>query len=152
MFTSTKPEFNQLFPDIADRLTSELLRISEKNKEASAKPSAYPLTDICLDKEMNILHVEIAAPGFSEEDFEISIEDNILVIKGNISEDMIADDAEMSYFQKQIEKKSFVRKIRLRPEFAQSEHCVASTNNGILTVSIEAVKYVAPKVKKIEVY
>jgi HSP20 family protein len=152
MFTTTTPEFNRLLQDIADGLVPETPSIREVNKGASAKPSAYPLTDICLDDDNNVLHVEIAAPGFSEEDFDISIEDNILVIEGTISEQMIADDADMKYFQKQIEKKSFVRKIKLRPEFAQSEHISASTTNGILTVSIEAVKNIAPKVKKIKVY
>jgi HSP20 family protein len=141
-----------MLQDIVDGISSETPSIREVNKGASAKPEKYPDTDICLDEDKNILHVEVAAPGFSGEDFEISVEDDILLIKGTISEEMIAEDADMKYFQKQIAKKSFIRKIKLRPEFAQSEDIAASTNNGILTVSIEAVKNAAPKVKKIKVY
>jgi HSP20 family molecular chaperone IbpA len=146
------PELNQLLQDIADGLASETPSIRFVNKGASEKPSAYPLTDICLDEERDFLHIEIAAPGFSNEDFDISISDNILLIKGNISEQTIADDAEMKYFQKQIEKKSFIRKIKLRPEFSKSENIHASTENGILTVSIVAETIKEPTAKKIKVY
>jgi HSP20 family molecular chaperone IbpA len=152
MFTTNALGFNRLLQDIADELIRETPSIREVNKGNLLKAERFPDTDICLDEEMNILHVEVAAPGFSGEDFDIYVEDDMLVIKGTISEEMINDDEEMKYFQKQISKKSFVRKIKLRPEFAQSEHISAKTENGILTVSIEAVKDTEQKVKKIKVH
>jgi HSP20 family molecular chaperone IbpA len=159
LFNTTKimtPELNQLLKDIQDGLISETPSIRTVNRQGNTEgieklPQKFPFTDICLDEKANILHVEIAAAGFAKEDFDISIEEGILIIKGNLSEESIKDDAAMKYFQRDIAKRSFVRKIKLMPEFAQSENVMASTEDGILTVSIFPVEEVKPKSFKIEV-
>jgi HSP20 family molecular chaperone IbpA len=130
-------------------VSKEALKARQDGLEEK-QPSRYPFTDICSD-ENGILHIEIAAAGFDKDDFEITKEDDLLIIKGTVSKETLEDDEGMKYFQKQIAKRSFVRKIKLQPEYAESEMVDASSLNGILTVSVWPVESVKPKVQNIVV-
>ena len=125
-------------------------KITQPSKEK--QPDSYPLTNICRSEQDVILFIEVAVPGFSKEDIEVYIQENILYIKGTVPSEVLADEVGMKYNQKNIEIRSFVRKIRLMPEFAKSETLQASVDCGILTVSISPVDLQQAKSIKIPVY
>lgn len=112
--------------------------------------SRFPFSDICVSPE-GILHFELAVAGFDKEDIEISKEDDMLIVKGTISEETQKDDEGMKYFQREISKRSFVKKFKLAPEYAESEQIDASTTNGILLISIWPVESKKAKSLKISI-
>jgi len=123
-------------------------KITQPTKE---QPDSYPLTNICRSEQDGILFIEVAVPGFSKEDIEVSVQENILTIKGTVPSEFLADEAGMKFHQKNIEIRSFTRKIRLMPEFAKSETLRASVDCGILTVSIIPVASQQAKCIKVPV-
>lgn len=133
----------KLLKDVQDGLTDSPMI----NKVHGGK---FPYSDICVSPE-GIMHIEIAAAGFAKEDFDISKEADLLIVKGTVSEESIKDDAGMKYYQKEIAKRAFVRKFALAPEYAESEQISATSENGILTISIWPVEKTKSKTTKISV-
>lgn len=121
--------------------------ILESPMVSKVQGSKFPFADICTDSE-GTLHIEIAAAGFAKEDFDISMEDGMLVVKGTVSEETIKDDENMKYFQKEIAKRNFIRKFALDSKYAESDLVSATSNNGILTISIWPIEEEKPKARK----
>lgn len=136
-------QWNKMLQDIQDGL----VKAPESVKEVVSSSSKFPYADICLhEANGNVLHIELAAAGFGPEDITVEIEDDLLIIKGS-AESMKEDDIGMTYIQKQIAKRDFVSKFKLKPEYAQSELVDVSSENGILTVSIWPVEEAKPKTR-----
>lgn len=91
----------------------------------------YPLTDLSYDK--NTVYVDIAVAGFSPDDIDIELEDNTLVIEGTRTSKENREDVE--YIQKHISTSSFVRKVRLHPDFIGGD-IEASYKDGILSIKV----------------
>ena len=124
--------FNKLLKDVQDGLI-------DSPSISKVYGSKFPFSDICVD-ENNTMFIEIAVAGFSKDDLDISKEDDMLVIKGTVAEEILEEDALMKYYQKEIAKRNFVKKFKLAKEYAMSEDICATTNNGILMISIKPVK------------
>jgi HSP20 family protein len=118
-----------MFPDIldTDRLFDEDL-ILENNW----------LPAINVKENKNDFEIEVAAPGFSKKDFEVSITDEILTISAenkNINE---KEDDE--YSRKEFHYNSFKRSFTLPKSIDFSKKINARYNNGVLRVHLEKLE------------
>lgn len=87
----------------------------------------YPTTDIFTKN--GITHIQIEVPGFSKHDIDISLEDSILIVKGN--RELNENDKES--FTRSLAKRNFVKKLSIDNNI---ENIKASVNNGILDIQL----------------
>ncbi|MES2767562.1 MAG: Hsp20/alpha crystallin family protein [Bdellovibrionota bacterium] len=86
-------------------------------------------------------------PGMEEKDFDVTIEDNILRIKGEKKAE--SENKDEHYHRYEASYGSFERVLRL-PEAIDSDASKASFKNGVLTLEIPKNKEVS-KVKKLKI-
>lgn len=91
---------------------------------------AEVLTNIFTDD--SAFNLELAIPGYVREDFSITIEDQLLVIKAESKEQEIKDER---YLRKEFSANGFQRKYSL-PKKVDSEHISASYTNGVLSIKL----------------
>ena len=120
------------FDKIFDELFESAFKDSGVNK--------YPATDVYT--EDGVTHIEVAVTGFSNEDIEISLEDDILTIKG--SKDEKEEHNERNYHTKNIAKRSFIKKFNVSDKV---EDVQAEIKDGILY--LELVQKEKEEAKKI---
>ena len=78
--------------------------------------------------------IEIANPGFSKEDTEIKIEDNVLYVSMNL-ETETKDEDEQKYHVKQWKKSSYSESWNI-PENVIEENITAKYVDGVLTITL----------------
>jgi HSP20 family protein len=104
-----------------------------------------PAIDMYEDKD-NII-VETQLGGINPENVDISIENNVLSIKGESEKKSEID--EKNYYRKEIRRGSFYRSISL-PTKVNGDSAKAINEDGILKISIPKAPEVKPKTIKIE--
>ncbi|MEA4980845.1 MAG: Hsp20/alpha crystallin family protein, partial [Petrimonas sp.] len=108
---------------------------------------------INIQQNENGFTVEVAAPGMTKEDCNVSVdEDNNLVIcfeKKSESEDK---DKKGTYLRREFSYTQFTRRMIL-PDNTVNDKISAKVENGVLTVEIPTIKEEekAPKAKQIEI-
>jgi HSP20 family protein len=116
---SSRMDFPTFFNDVFDRfLTDE-------------KVTWMPAVNI-VERE-NDFKVDLAVPGLDKKDFNIEVENNMLVVSGERKEEKIEEKDKVT--KREFHYGSFKRSFTL-PEIADVEKINASYNNGVLTVSI----------------
>lgn len=109
--------------------------------------SFSPRVDIYADDKNIIIKAEI--PGIRKEDLKISLQDNILTLGGTKkkSEDK---DSEQQYFRNEIMYGDFSRSFSL-PEDINPDNVEATSENGVLKITIGKQEVKASKEKNIEI-
>jgi molecular chaperone IbpA len=105
-----------------DRLFDQL------NKTVSSNANTYPPHDIVKHSDTSYT-IEVAVAGFKESELEVTVEENILTIKGSKT-----TQPEREYVYKGISSKAFTKVIPL------AEHVVvksASYQDGLLIVAVD---------------
>lgn len=92
--------------------------------------------------------VETALPGVNPKDVELSIENGILIIKGQSERKTEIDEKE--YYRKEIRTGSFMRQISL-PEGVRQDDAKASFKDGILMIEFPKMEKKESKTIKIDV-
>ncbi|WP_025743237.1 Hsp20/alpha crystallin family protein [Aquimarina pacifica] len=96
------------------------------------RDSSLPAMNVKENK--NDFEIELAVPGFSKKDIEVTIEDDVLHICANTSaEDVKEDD---NYTRREFSYHSFDRKLQLPGSINQNEKVKATYNNGILSLNL----------------
>lgn len=93
----------------------------------------------------NNFEIELAAPGFSKKDFEVTIEDGCLNIKAEKSTS--DEEVEENYTRREFSYNAFERSLQL-PESVKQEAIKAKYNDGILSFNLakkEEAKKLPPK-------
>lgn len=103
-----------------------------------------PAIDIYEDKDNIIVETQLA--GINPDDVSISIENDILSIKGESEKKSEVD--EKNYYRKEIRRGSFFRSISL-PTKVDGDKAKAVTEGGVLKISIP--KAPGAKIKKIKI-
>ena len=104
-----------------------------------------PAVDVYEDKDNIIVETQLA--GISPDDVSISIENNILCIKGESEKKSEID--EKNYYRKEIRRGSFYRSIPL-PTKVSGDDARAVADGGVLKITIPKAPEVKPKTIKIE--
>lgn len=92
--------------------------------------------------------IKAAVPGINPDELEITIENNVLTIKGEHKSEEVSENAKV--FRRENTYGSFSRSIRLSPQLNQ-EAVSASFKNGFVTISIPKVEEEKPKAVRIPV-
>lgn len=104
-----------------------------------------PAIDMYEDKDSVIVETQLA--GIDPEKVSISIENDILVIKGEGEKKTEVD--EKNYYRKEIRRGSFYRSLQL-PARVIGDKAAASAEDGVLKIVIPKAEEAKPKTIKIK--
>ena len=91
--------------------------------------------------------VEAALAGINSDDVEVSIENDILTIKGESKHESEVDDK--NYYRKEVRAGSFYRSVAL-PAHVQGDRAEAESREGMLRITVPKTPEVQPKTIKIK--
>ncbi len=104
-----------------------------------------PAVDMYEDKDSVIVETQLA--GIDPEKVDISIENDVLTIKGESEKKSEVEDK--NYYRKEIRRGSFFRSIPL-PTHVVGDKASAVAEKGVLKISIPKAEETKPKKIKIE--
>lgn len=104
-----------------------------------------PAVDVYEDQDNIIIETQLA--GINSDDVSISIENNVLCIKGESEKKREID--EKNYYRKEIRRGSFYRSIPL-PTKVSGDDAKAVADDGVLKITIPKSPEIKPKTIKIE--
>lgn len=93
--------------------------------------------------------VKVKAPGFKEENIEISIEDGTVCITGKVEEEEEEKDKKKKYYKKEFRSQSFTRRVDL-PVRVKADKAEADFDNGVLILTLPKAEESKPKTVKIK--
>ena len=128
-FNRRFPLFDQMFPDILD--TDRLL-----NEDLIVKDNWIPAINVKENK--NDFEIEVAAPGFSKKDFEVTITDDIINISAVNKK--IKEEDEKEFSRKEFYYNSFKRSFTLPKSIDFKKKINAKYNNGVLIIHLEKLE------------
>jgi molecular chaperone IbpA len=131
--THTTLGFEKFFDDVEKLLSTDV------QKTVSNFP---PHNIVKLDDNRYL--VELAVAGFSKDDIEISVEDNILIVRGEKKD----KDESINYIHRGIGTRSFTKSLTIAETV---EVRGAEFKDGILRVALENVIPEHKKPRKIEI-
>jgi HSP20 family protein len=128
-FNRSFPKLEKMFPNVldVDRLFDENL-ILESNW----------IPAVNVKENNNNFEIEVAAPGFSKKDFEVSITDEVLTISAENNNFNEKDENE--YSRKEFHYNSFKRSFSLPKSIDFSKKINAHYNNGVLRIHLEKLE------------
>ena len=94
-----------------------------------------------------------ALPGWKSDDIDVTIEKNVLTLKGELKQDSAEKTEQPSnakWHSREIRRSSFARSFSL-PAEVQSDKADAQFENGVLTLTLPKAEIVKPKQIKIAV-
>ncbi len=104
-----------------------------------------PAVDIYEDKDNVIVETQLA--GIDPEQVDISIQNDILTIKGESEKK--SEVEEKNYYRKEIRRGGFYRSVPL-PAHVLGDKASAIAENGVLKISVPKAPEAKPKTIKIE--
>lgn len=132
-------------PNIFDELERQLLGTAPSGRRDVEEYEGSPAIDVHEDDE-NVT-VEVALPGVTREDINISAQEDTMTIRGETSEERERD--EEGYHVREMYRGHFSRTVTL-PASIQPDETSAKFEDGVLTVT--APKQAAPTVgRKVEI-
>lgn len=94
------------------------------------------------------LFVKAAVPGVKPEELDITVEENVLTIRGETKAEETTEDTKV--YRREVAYGSFSRSVRL-PENLDFDKIDAEFRNGLVTVSIPYLPEEKPKAVKVSV-
>lgn len=120
------------------------MRMREQDDSNVESSSWIPAVDIKEEADKFILLVDI--PGVNPKDVDISMENNVLTIKGSRNESIA--EANQGYHRVERVKGSFYRRFTL-PDTSDADQVTAKSSHGVLEITIGKKK--AVQARKISV-
>lgn len=111
-----------------DNIFDELMRVNQQQTNTN-----YPPYNI-LKHDEDHFAIEIAVAGFNEGDINITVEKNVLTIKGEQIQDLDKLEEKIEYLHRGISARNFVRTFTLADHVAVIS---ADAENGILRIELE---------------
>src|SRR5215472_10390120 len=127
-------------------LASFFQSFEPNGKEQLSAGSFVPPVDVYEDEQNLVLKLEI--PGLSDEDINVSVENNTLTIQGERKFEK--EEKEENFHRIERRYGSFVRTFRL-PNTVDGEKCEAHYDKGILKVTLPKRAEAKPKQIKVGV-
>jgi len=130
---------------LQDRVNSLFEGFSDvSGKEQLAAGTFVPPVDIYEDEQNLVLKLEI--PGVNEEDLQVSLENNLLTVKGERKFEK--EENEENFHRIERRFGTFTRTFRM-PNTVDSDHTSASYDKGILKITLAKRAEAKPKQIKI---
>jgi len=92
--------------------------------------------------------IEVSAPGFKKEELNIDINNNVLTVSGEHSNEIT--DENDNYSRKEFSKQSFSRSFNI-PDDVDNDGYDAKLEDGILTINVKKPKELPKIEKRIEI-
>ena len=124
-FNRRFPLFDQMFPAILD--TDRLL-----NEDLLLKDSWVPAINVKENKDN--FEIEVAAPGFTKKDFEVTITDDVLTISAENKKTI--EEKDEGYSRREFYYNSFKRSFTLPQTIDFNKKVNAKYDNGVLRVHL----------------
>ena len=139
---SIQDEVNRLYNDFFGRVPSRF--------EGDWNASEWsPIVDISETKDDIVIKAEV--PGLKKEDIKISLQDNILSLKGEKKQEKEEkEEKDTNYYRMERCYGSFTRSFNL-PTTVQADKIKASYKDGILNITLPKAEEVKPKSIPIEI-
>lgn len=110
-----------------------------------ARKTFVPAIDMYEDEKNVIVETELA--GIDADKVKISIENDVLCIKGESEKKSEVDDK--NYYRKEIRRGSFFRSIQL-PTHVDGDNATAETDDGVLKITVPKETTSKSKIIKIK--
>jgi HSP20 family protein len=91
--------------------------------------------------------IEFAAPGFSKQDFEVTIDDDVLNVCGE--KEAAFEEKEKGYSRKEFSYNSFKRSLKLPKSVNTDQEIKAIYKNGILKLNLQKKETAKEVTKKV---
>jgi molecular chaperone IbpA len=111
-----------------DNILDELMRVNAQQANTN-----YPPYNIVKHDEDRFA-IEVAVAGFREGDINITVEKNVLTVKGEQVQDLGELEKEVEYLHRGISARNFIRTFTLADHV---EVVGAAIENGILRIELE---------------
>lgn len=111
----------------------------------SGQSGFVPAVDMYEDKDNVIVETQLA--GIDPEKVAVSIDNDILTVKGESEKKSEVD--EKNYYRKEIRRGSFYRSIQL-PAHVIGDKAIATAEDGVLKITVPKAVETKPKTIKIE--
>jgi len=134
---SVEDEMNRLFGDFFGQLPA---------RRAWAVERWSPAVDISENNDK--IHVDVEIPGMKKEDIKVSLENNVLMLKGEKKQEREINEENCHRLERRYG--SFVRSFEL-PVRVKADQIKAAYKNGVLHVELPKAEEVKPKEIPIEV-
>jgi HSP20 family protein len=118
----------------------------EKFMEKQATQGFVPALDVYETKDEVVVETPLA--GIDPNDVEISVENDVLTIKGETKKESEVDDK--NYYRKEVARGSFFRSVAM-PSRVMSDKAEASFANGMLKITIPKAEEAKPKTIKVKI-
>jgi len=135
-----KPINDPILSFFDDFLTNQLSKV-ESNR--------YVVPAVNIKENDKEVIIDVAAPGLSKKDFEISVEKNTLTISAHKEEEKIEEGT--NFVKKEFGYEKFQRSFTIPVEIFDVENIKAGYKNGVLEIIIPKKEEEQKKVKKIQV-
>lgn len=100
-----------------------------------------------LEKEGKVL-IRAAVPGVAPEDLDVSVEDGVLTIRGELKREF--EDKDVRVYRREYTYGTFSRSLRL-PEDLDLDQIDAEFKNGFVTITLPRVEQPKPEIRRVEV-
>ncbi|AVI49696.1 heat-shock protein [Pukyongia salina] len=94
--------------------------------------------------------IELAIPGFSKDEIEVSLENDVLHASASKEKESVEEDVE-GYTRKEFNYNSFDRRIKVPNTVNQDKEVKATYNNGVLYLQLTKDEVAKDRSKKIEI-
>jgi len=125
-------KFNNRFPWNNSALSNFVTADDFFNDDFFAKDSLIPAMNVKENEEN--FEIELAAPGFSKDDFEVTLDTNGLHISAEKSNK--EEEKEEGYIRKEFSYNSFTRNLKLPENVNLDEDIKANYTKGILKLGL----------------
>ena len=130
-------KFNRRLP-ILDRMFPEFSDINENMMTDDLFQRENWMPSINVKEHKNDFQIEVAAPGFTKKDFEVSISDDVLTISAESK--MEKEEKEENYSRREFFHNSFTRTFTLPKSIDLKKKIKANYDNGILSIHLEKME------------
>ena len=127
-------------------MRDEIDRIFDSGLPIATPTMVMPTINIRHDD--NNVYVEAHVPGFSQDDIDIDVADDMITITGSIKEEK-EDGKEAGYIRREYNQQSFTRTVGL-PVTVNSDAAEAKLSHGILTITLPKMQEEKPKTKRLK--
>lgn len=138
-FITRQRPFNSVLPRELDRWIDEALGAAPWGRGENLR-QWFPMTDVSETPEHLTLRLEV--PGLSREQIHISVENNMLTVRGEKTQETSTENE--TFYRTERSYGSFERSFSL-PSHVDAENVSASLEDGVLTIRLPRREEARPR-------